>query len=655
LHYLFYWDFKIKYCPQLQGDHYLEVAMKRVSTGFLGFGLLLLAVFGMILPVHSQAQGVQITAYDKAARPITSLTDGNQISLKIDLAAAVPAAAQVEFILPGINAPVADCSIPAGERTCQSQKFSTLGWYWDTAGISQPQRVVIVSVNGQSTGGSLSLNVDPRPVVMVHGFNSTWEAWTNYLGPQGFLASIGVRGYAVGDGQVAGVLNTGSLSDPTARTNTIAQNAVILGEYIDNVKRATGAEKVDLVVHSMGGMIARYYIDRVMIEPDVAQLIILGTPMAGSACADLPAALGILLPATLEIQPGYMTSIFNRQIVHRHGVPFYALAGTKLVDAVQSPCTPVPSDMVVTLDSVKAIPMPVQEISLLHIDLNTAPEVFESFVKSLLQTPPGKFESPPDPTSELQAFESQQFTKVYTGHLEPGATQDVTINIDPNVAVANFALYDTSRSLTVSVKGASGKVIELDPLKNGVIQVDDPSTLVYLGYGFKQPKAGKWIVTLQTSEQTPPQGADFAIMAKFTGGATLTAKTNLILPKLKQSITASADLNDAGQPVALSSAQAILRKPDGSAETLPMQINGNTARLFVRPDQSGIYGLELSVTAQTADAHVVDRAAFLTFEVQPAPESTAQTRIPVSLAALLLVLMVSLIVLGIRRRRANKI
>ena len=234
----------------------------------------------------------------------------------------------------------------------------------------------------------MNVSVVPRPVVMVHGFNADYHTWDNYLGPQGYLATLGLQGYAVGDGQVAGVMNTGSLSNPTTRTNTIAENAAILSDYIANVQKATGANKVDLLVHSMGGMIARYYLDRVMTNDNVAQMIILGTPMAGSACASLPAALGLMLPATLEIQPAYMVNVFNQQIVRRQGVPFHALAGTKLQDGVESPCTPVPSDLVVTVDSVKAIPMPVEEIPLLHTELNTAPEVFQKFVMPLLKTAP---------------------------------------------------------------------------------------------------------------------------------------------------------------------------------------------------------------------------------------------------------------------------
>lgn len=53
----------------------------------------------------------------------------------------------------------------------------------------------------------------------------------------------------------------------------------------------------------MGGLIARYYIDRVMTSRDIAQLLMLGSPMAGTDCADLPASLGLYLPASLEIRP----------------------------------------------------------------------------------------------------------------------------------------------------------------------------------------------------------------------------------------------------------------------------------------------------------------------------------------------------------------
>jgi pimeloyl-ACP methyl ester carboxylesterase len=627
--------------------------MRRVFYILLAFCFVLALSLGWVQPAHGQSQ-VQLTLFDEIGQPITSLTDGDNISLKIETADPFSGEIQVDFLLSGVDTPIASCRILVIGGSCESAPFSALGWYWNPDGTPSPQRTISARLDGQQVVGSLTVTVVPRPVVMVHGFNADYHSWDNYLGPQGYLATLGLKGYAVGDGQVAGVMNTGSLSDPTARTNTIAENAAILNEYIANVQKVTGAQKVDLLVHSMGGMIARYYLDRVMKDVNVSQLIILGTPMAGSACANLPAALGVLLPATLEIQPDYMTNIFNPQIVHRHGVPFHALAGTKLQDAVASPCTPVPSDLVVTEDSVKAIPMPVQEIDLLHMDLNTSPRVFDEFVKPLLQTPPGAFEPSEDLPARPASAVSQQFTKIYTGHLNPGATQDVVINIDPNVAVATFSLYDTTRSLDVSVTGASGNTITLDTEKNGLIKVEDPSTLVYLGYGFKQPKPGKWVVTLLTTDTTPPTGADYAIMAVFDGGATLTAQTDKTVPAINEAVQVSANLTDAGQPVPLQSAQTVLRKPDGSAETTPMTINGNTATLEITPKASGIYGIEVDVTAQTADGASIDRAAFLSFEIPPMEEQITITRILVGAGILLLVFVVAFFLLRARRKQASE-
>jgi hypothetical protein len=230
----------------------------------------------------------------------------------------------------------------------------------------------------------------------------------------------------------------------------------------------------------------------------------------------------------------------------------------------------------------------------------------------------------------------------------------VVINIDPNVTVATFSLYDTTRSLDVSVTGASGNTITLDAEKNGLIKIEDPSTLVYLGYGFKQPKPGKWVVTLLTTDTTPPTGADYAIMAVFDGGATLTAQTDKTVPAINEAVQVSANLTDSGQPVALQSAQAVLRKPDGSAETTPMIIEGNTAKLEIIPKVSGIYGIEVDVTAQTTDGASIDRAAFLSFEVPPVQGQITATRILVGLGVLLVVFMGAFFLLRARKKRASE-
>jgi pimeloyl-ACP methyl ester carboxylesterase len=451
---------------------------------------------------------------------------------------------------------------------------------------------------------------------MVHGFSSNWQAWERYLGEQGYLTGVGLRGFAVGDGQVEGVLNTGAIHQPTGRTNTIAQNADILGRYIDQVQALTGAEKVDLLAHSMGGLISRYYIDRVMQE-DVAQLIMLGSPMAGTDCANLPASLGYYLPAVLEIQPSYVIGIFNQQITDRHGVPFHAIAGVPIIDPVASPCTPVPTDIAVSLDSVGAIPLNLVQTPVLHTELNTSEDVFTDSVLPLLRTPAGQFTAQADSSLPVNVLEAVPLNRVYTGHLDSGETADLAIQIEPGLSVASFALFDPTQSLTVTVYGASGNMIELDAQKNGLTVVDDPSALLHLGYGFANPKPGPWQIKLQTTERTPPGGADYAITAALRGGAVLEAQTNLLLPEVDQPVHITARLLLGGQVLPLETAEATVLAPDGGQLTLPLAPEMDQARVEWTPQSAGLHSLVVSVVGRLPDGSPVERVEFMTVEAQP--------------------------------------
>jgi len=461
--------------------------------------------------------------------------------------------------------------------------------------------------------------------VLVHGFLSNYQAWVNYLGPKGYLTRTGVPAYAVGDGQAPGVLNTGDISAPADRTNTIAQNAAVLQEYIAGVKQQTGAEMVDLLGHSMGGMISRYYIDRLMgdniIGPggrDVAQLIMLGTPHLGSDCANLPVALGWYMPAALEIRSSYARQILNPQIYRHKGVPFFELAGDPILQPVSSPCTSVPSDIVVSLDSASGVPVQLSKIGFLHTELNTSAKAFDEFVKSLLQKRPSDFKDvadPPAPAPDLG--QPLQFSRIYTGKVAAGGSQALTINIEAGISVASFALFDANGTLDVIVVGASGNVIALDPVKNGLRKIDDPHTLVNLGYGFNQPKPGVWHIVLKATDRTPASGAEYALTAKFIGGSLLSANTDKVLPQIGEPVQLSARLTLNGTPLNIETAEAMVRAPDNSTQTVKLVANGDNRTATWTPKSAGLYGIDLHVTASSPDGIPVDRVAFLTVEAQP--------------------------------------
>src|SRR3954453_15143532 len=83
----------------------------------------------------------------------------------------------------------------------------------------------------------------PEPVVLVHG---TFGDASNWVVDAPQLRAAGYCTFAIDYG------NRG--------TGEIAHSAQQLATFVDQVLAATGARKVDIVGHSQGGMMPRYYI-----------------------------------------------------------------------------------------------------------------------------------------------------------------------------------------------------------------------------------------------------------------------------------------------------------------------------------------------------------------------------------------------------------
>ncbi len=582
------------------------------------------ALFAVLIMSASAQAAPQLAVLNRAGDPTGSLTDGDTVRLAVELPEAVQEATIISFYLDNNTLHLADCEIPVGRRRCATALLDSLGWYWLHGGQVAPERLVYAieyEVSGWVPIASLGVAVAPRPVVLVHGFGAKYTSWDNYLGPSGYLALMGLPGFAVGDGQVTGTLQTGNLLRPAAATNTIAQNAAILGEYIANVKAETGAERVDLIGHSMGGLISRYYIDGLMAERDVAQLIMLGTPNAGSDCALLAGSLALYQPAVLEIRSSYVQQVFNPQVTERRDVPFYIFAGTPIQRRILSPCTPAPHDLVVSLESAAAVPAELVEVPILHIDQNTSEELFTEFVAPLLRRPAGEFAAQSEQALSPIETESAavQFSRVYTGAATSAAAGEHTIHIDADVAVASFGLYDPTRTLSVTVRGASGNVIALTPDTHGLTIVDDPASLVYLGYGFENPRPGPWRVTVHATSRTPPLGAEYAIIAHYEGGAAIEARLSNHMPGVGEEVELTGALTLAGEALPLDRAQVVVRHPDGQAQSIPVSAIGAGVRASWQPEQPGVYGIDVSLSSAMPDGAVVERSAYLALEAFEEP------------------------------------
>ena len=65
-------------------------------------------------------------------------------------------------------------------------------------------------------------------------------------------------------------------------TCDIRTAAELLGRHVEEICERTGHEQVDIVGHSLGGLIARYYVQRLGGDLRVRTLVTLGTPHSGT-------------------------------------------------------------------------------------------------------------------------------------------------------------------------------------------------------------------------------------------------------------------------------------------------------------------------------------------------------------------------------------
>ncbi len=109
------------------------------------------------------------------------------------------------------------------------------------------------------------------PVMLMHGFGMIAAIrWPGHLHDVALdLRSRGVAAYAPN----------------VAPYNTVAERAKMWQERLHHILKETGAEKVNLVAHSMGGLDARYLVQNLEMHRNVASVTTVATPHRGTSIA----------------------------------------------------------------------------------------------------------------------------------------------------------------------------------------------------------------------------------------------------------------------------------------------------------------------------------------------------------------------------------
>ena len=79
----------------------------------------------------------------------------------------------------------------------------------------------------------------------------------------------------------------------------VARGAADLGRHLDRICERTGYERVHVVGHSLGGLLARYHVQRQGGDRHVESLVTLGSPHQGSVLAHL-----LPTPLVRQLRPG---------------------------------------------------------------------------------------------------------------------------------------------------------------------------------------------------------------------------------------------------------------------------------------------------------------------------------------------------------------
>lgn len=123
------------------------------------------------------------------------------------------------------------------------------------------------------------------PIVLVHGIGDNRSAFAVLSG------ALRRRGF--------GVVHAINYSVLTALTGDVRRSAALLGAHIERICEQTGSDQVHVVGHSLGGLIARYYVQRLHGDSRVRTLVTLGTPHHGTLAAYL-----LPTPLTKQLRPG---------------------------------------------------------------------------------------------------------------------------------------------------------------------------------------------------------------------------------------------------------------------------------------------------------------------------------------------------------------
>lgn len=355
----------------------------------------------------------------------------------------------------------------------------------------------------------------PFPVVLIHGWTVAGDD-TLETSEFRFLKS-----YADRDGipmyYVRGV----------SPKNTLYQNAQVIRDEIARVKKETGADKVNILAFSMGGMNARAYLETSLYANDVNRAIILGTPQAGVEIWKPILFQQILQkpdePSAIELAPEYAQQVVNQTRAPNPNVPYDLLIGDAREQAGLEFIQDMPaSDALISVNNALALEAP-NVRKHVNADLHDwSPEpvpldltgylyprdTWERYLRNALRNndnAPIGSEIPPSPVrgGAGGGVWVANHTPVVTEKIRASETVTRTVLIDENKS-ARFIAYYPGGKINFSIIAPDGKKYEPSDLpredETGVLSLST-DIASFSGYVVKNAPVGEWRMILERADK----------------------------------------------------------------------------------------------------------------------------------------------------------